>query len=291
MRKIRKTEIIAYLNDKSYRYHYDYWPISWDIKIHEAWPANGRVDKNDIPLCLGIIIGEDGKRIVCFNDPQFDELWETYTRGSDDLFWYMCKEWLFSAGENLLDGVDDPAIQAANDAGVKFNTAGKSNGHLVLDGFNGDRLHFADIGDKYDWDKIWYYNDLWTLYKVCHIVDEIVDNRHESLAYLYADFRSTKEEEWSVIAKLPICKECDNPINYMVVNDDHIKTHFCQCAEPVIPRSSHFYCQNKSCTNRTINMISLEHGHAKYMCKQCSTVAIEVNRWGPIKKIAPLEDA
>ncbi len=293
MRKIRKTEIIAYLNDKSYHHHYDYWPISWNIEVHETWPANGRVDKNDKPLDLGMAVSEDGKREMRFNNPEFDELWELYTENDHNLCLNMCENWLAFAGDNawwdLLDGTEDPAIQAANDAGVKFYTAGRSNGYLVLDGFNGDRLHFSSTGDRYNWDKIWYYNNLWTLYKACRIVDRIVDNRHESLAYLYADFRSTKEEEWAIIPTLPSCEECGHAINYNIVEPLHIESHFCRCDKPVIPRANHFYCSTENCTGQAVDVISLEHGYRKYTCKECSVAMVEVNRWGPISRIIPLE--
>lgn len=292
MRKIRKTEIIAYLNDKSYHYHYDYWPISWDIKVRETWPANGRVDKNDKPLDLGMAIAEDGKREMRFNNPEFDELWELYTENDHDLCWNMCENWLAFAGENawwdLLDGTEDPAIQAANDAGVKFYTAGRSNGHLVLDKFDGHPMGGRGVFHEEVLSE-WDYNDLWTLYKACHIVDRIVDNRHESLAYLYADFRFQKEDEWVVIPELPTCEECDHPINYNIVEPLHIESHFCRCDRPVIPRANHFYCSTESCTGQAVNVISLEHGYRKYTCKECSVAMVEVNRRGPISRIVPLE--
>lgn len=293
MRKIRKTEIIAYLEDKSYHYRYDYWPISWNIKIKEAWPENGRVDKDNKLLDLSTAIGRDGKQVSYFNDPQFDELWKLYVENNHDLFWNICGDWLGFVGNDawwdLLDERDDPAIQAANDAGILFGTAGRSNGHLVLDGFNGDRLCFSFTGDGYNWGKLWDYDDLWALYKVCHIVDKIVDNRHESLAYLYADFRHQKEVEWAIIHRLPVREACNKPVNYDLVEHLHIEDHFCQCNKPAIPRANHFYCSTEDCTGQAINIISLERGHRKYMCKKCSALALEVNRWGPIKKIIPME--
>lgn len=254
MKLIRRSDIVVYLEDKAYSCRYDYWPVSWDIKVREGWVDNGRTDKNGIELDLGSYVRENGQRASRFND-------------------------------KLFDGIDDPALQAASDNGIKFYTTGRSSGHLVLDEFDG---HPMMLRHHIDWAE-WCYDDLWVLYKTCVEVDKLVKNRHESLACLYAFFRSEKEHEWTFITKLPTCIECEDPINFNIVDTTYIEDWFCQCPDPWLPKNDKFYCKNEDCQQQAANTIGFETGRAGPFCKLCTQAMLKCNCCGPIKKITPLE--
>jgi len=289
MKLIRRSDVVVYLEDKAYTCRYDYWPVSWNIKVREGWVDNGRTDKNGIELDLGSYVRENGQRTSRFNDKLFDNLWALYVENNNHLFHWMYEEWLGFAGDNawydFFDGIDDPALQAASDNGIKFYTTGRSSGHLVLDEFDG---HPMMLRHRIDWAE-WCYDDLWVLYKTCVEVDKLVKNRHESLACLYAFFRSEKEHEWTLITKLPTCIECEDPINFNIVDNTYIEDWFCQCPDPSLPKSDRFYCKNEDCQQQAANTIGFETGRAEPFCKLCTQAMLKCNCWGPIKEVTPLE--
>jgi hypothetical protein len=182
MKLISKQEIIDYLADKTYWHRYDWWPISWNIKVRD-WSFT------------------DGKHEDIKTDSKWDDKWAEHLETGDaqHYFDWACEDWLGFAGKHnhwdIMEGHTDPVISASQ---PRFYTAGRSGGHLVLDEatINNWPMSFdGQFKTPEEWEETEYW-DLWVIYKFCLEMDNIVEGIPDHMGYWFADKRTEMEAQW-----------------------------------------------------------------------------------------------
>jgi hypothetical protein len=165
--------------------------VAWDIKVR------GDVDFTGT---------NHGKEEV---DPAYDKAWEIFTnKNSDSLFWEACEDGLRQWTEG------DYTTWPDGDRGAyKFSTNGRSNGHLILTGWDGPRppsggwascpMAFQSRNDYIEWLKELDEKDLARFYKLVTCCDHDTRNPHEEVSFQIACQRQSQEQAWEGGEPLP----------------------------------------------------------------------------------------
>lgn len=169
MKLVKKQAILDYFAEKvGYDYRPTYYMLEWNIKVYQqVWQVPGT--------------------------PELDEAWETFSRNTPLIDW-LCEDALSGlVGQprqyDYFEFHSDKDLATAN---FVMWQVGRSGGHLVLEKFNGYRLVNKRLMEYIEDDP---YEYLWVLYKFCKAIDEIVDNRHETLRQMFKEYRETWESE------------------------------------------------------------------------------------------------
>lgn len=173
--KSRKA-MVEYLADHEnyggWNHPYRRWsPLSWNVKIGN--------------------VSHDGKRGENTVNPDFDEAWQEYCQHADHLFNDICE----SMASFYLEGLY--TTYPGNDRGAwKFCMAGRSGGHMLLEGWEGMNLltRFSGEDDWREWLGSISFGTLRTLYRAVRNMDQ--DISRDNINRNYEFELNFRRSEW-----------------------------------------------------------------------------------------------
>lgn len=168
MKMMKRVDILAALAGRDHANYHDRYLLSWNVKVYSF------DDSGIIPHYYP-------------NDPRFNEQWDEYKNDRGDGLWELAAQCWWDDLDLILEGHPDRSLDGIGFEFVQFGRMGGWAGLKEFDGWKLEHLH--------SWDEI-PYPTLWALYKFVLEVDAYVNDRHNHLAYTYADQREQLEMEW-----------------------------------------------------------------------------------------------